>query len=62
MARPHFDEEVWITRLDAALETVTANAQPSYSLRPPEMMRSGLPYSREPAQARYTSAVGRREE
>lgn len=42
MAGPHFDEAAWITRLAAALETVAANARPSYSPLPPEMMRSVL--------------------
>ena len=41
MARPHFDEEAWITRLAIALETVAANARPHYSPLLPETMRSG---------------------
>ena len=40
LARPHFDEEAWITRLAAALETVAANAEPLKFPHPPEM-RSG---------------------
>ena len=42
MRDPSFDETDWITRLARALEDVVANARPSYSPLPPEMMRSGL--------------------
>ena len=41
MTDPHFDEAAWIARLAVALEAVAANARPSYSPLPPEMMRSG---------------------
>ena len=40
MTDPSFDETDWITRLARALEDVTANARPSYSPLPPEIMRS----------------------
>ncbi len=42
MTDPSFDETDWIARLACALEDVVANARPSYSPLPPEMMRSGL--------------------
>ena len=41
MTDPDFDERAWIERLSVALEAVAANARPSYSPLPPEMMRSG---------------------
>ena len=43
MTDPSFDETDWIARLARALEDVAANARPSYSPLPPEIMRSG-PY------------------
>ena len=42
MTDPSFDETDWIARFSRALEDVAANARPSYSPLPPEMMRSGL--------------------
>ena len=41
MTDPSFDESDWIARLARALEDVAANARPSYSPLPPEIMRSG---------------------
>ena len=41
MTPPHFDEQAWIARLAAALEQVAAEAEPSYSPRPPDIPRSG---------------------
>ena len=41
MTHPHFNEAAWIARLAVALEDVAANARPSYSPLPPELMRSG---------------------
>ena len=37
----HFNEAAWIARLAVALETVAANARPSYSPLSPETMLSG---------------------